>query len=259
MPSGNPGLTDPDAALEPPAVPVTRLGDVWALGRHRLLCGDATSKADAAMCLGAVRPHLMVTDPPYGVAYDPKWRAYADVNKNRGKLLVDENPLAAYCQAYARWVTAEASLAKMAERDLLTNGLMIKTTGGNAIQNPLVGTANKAASDMVRYATEFGFTPAARARIASGSADGSAKSKFAGLIGGMGGRETDAVRQAARCARYQVYRNPDGPERDGAGPAVQAGDLAEEVHPGHLRAASPHEYIRPGAAPPKPRAVPLKP
>ena len=37
----------------------------------------------------------------------------------------------------------------MAERDLLTSGLMIKTTGGNAIQNPLVGTANKAASDMV--------------------------------------------------------------------------------------------------------------
>ena len=56
------------------------------LGPHRLLCGDATSKTDVAMCLGAVRPLLMVTDPPYGVAYDPKWRAYADVNKNRGKL-----------------------------------------------------------------------------------------------------------------------------------------------------------------------------
>jgi ParB-like chromosome segregation protein Spo0J len=37
--SGNPGLTDPDAAPEPPAVPVTRPGDVWALGRHCLLCG----------------------------------------------------------------------------------------------------------------------------------------------------------------------------------------------------------------------------
>ena len=84
--SGNPGLTDPDAAPDAPAVPVTRPGDVWTLGRHRLLCGDATSKTDVAMCLGAVRPLLMVTDPPYGVAYDPKWRAYADVNKNRGKL-----------------------------------------------------------------------------------------------------------------------------------------------------------------------------
>ena len=84
--SGNPGLTDPDEAPDAPAVPVSRAGDVWTLGRHRLLCGDATSETDVAMCLGAVRPQLMVTDPPYGVAYDPKWRAYADVNKNRGKL-----------------------------------------------------------------------------------------------------------------------------------------------------------------------------
>jgi DNA modification methylase len=84
--SGNPGLTDPDEAPDAPAVPVTRPGDVWTLGHHHLLCGDATSETDVAACLGPVRPQLMVTDPPYGVAYDPKWRAYADVNKNRGKL-----------------------------------------------------------------------------------------------------------------------------------------------------------------------------
>ena len=42
---------------------------------------------------------------------------------------------------------------------------MIKTTNGNAIQNPLVGTANKAATDMVRFAAEFGMTPSARSRI----------------------------------------------------------------------------------------------
>jgi P27 family predicted phage terminase small subunit len=167
-----------------------------------------------------------------------EWRRIATGLYHLGLLtLVDENPLAAYCQAYARWVTAEASLAKMAERDLLTSGLMIKTTGGNAIQNPLVGTANKAASDMLRYAIEFGFTPAARARIAAGAPDGSAKSKFAGLIGGIGASEADAGRKAARRARYQVYRNPDGPERDGTGEAVQAGAVAEAVHPGHLRTA----------------------
>ena len=63
---------------------------------------------------------------------------------------------------------AEQAVAKMAERDLLTSGLMIKTTNGNAIQNPLVGTANKAMLDMLRIASEFGMTPAARARIEAG-------------------------------------------------------------------------------------------
>ena len=66
---------------EPPAEPVTQLGDVWLLGRHRLVCGDATSEADVALALGGVKPHLMVTDPPYGVDYDPEWRLNAGLNK----------------------------------------------------------------------------------------------------------------------------------------------------------------------------------
>jgi P27 family predicted phage terminase small subunit len=91
-------------------------------------------------------------------------------------------PLAAYCAAYSRWVQAERALAAMGAKDLLTGGLMIKTSNGNAIQNPLVGTANKAAADMVRYATEFGMTPSAQARIEMGPAP--TASKWAGLIGG---------------------------------------------------------------------------
>ncbi len=75
-----PGLTDPDAAPEPPATPVTRPGDVWLLGEHRLLCGDATSLADVQKALGGAKPHLMVTDPPYGVDYDPNWRNSAAIN-----------------------------------------------------------------------------------------------------------------------------------------------------------------------------------
>jgi DNA modification methylase len=57
-----------------PAEPVSRAGDLWVLGSHRLLCGDATAPSDVARLLGSVRPHLMVTDPPYGVDYDPAWR-----------------------------------------------------------------------------------------------------------------------------------------------------------------------------------------
>jgi DNA modification methylase len=68
------GLTDPDEVPAPPEVPVTRPGDVWLLGRHRLVCGDSTDPAAVAKALAGTRPHLMVTDPPYGVAYDPAWR-----------------------------------------------------------------------------------------------------------------------------------------------------------------------------------------
>ena len=59
-----------DEVPDAPADPVSQAGDLWVLGQHRLLCGDATSSADVARLLGSVRPHLMVTDPPYGVEYD---------------------------------------------------------------------------------------------------------------------------------------------------------------------------------------------
>jgi len=61
------GRTDPDDAPEPPAHPVAEPGDLWVLGGHRLLCGDSTVATDVARVLGGVAPHLMVTDPPYGV------------------------------------------------------------------------------------------------------------------------------------------------------------------------------------------------
>jgi len=83
--------------------------------------------------------------------------------------LIDRAALAAYCQAYGRWEQAETALAKMAARDPVTRGMMIKTTSGNAIQNPLVGSANKAMADMMRYAAEFGMTPSARTRIQTGN------------------------------------------------------------------------------------------
>src|SRR5262245_29650225 len=82
----------------------------------------------------------------------------------RLKLLsvVDIPSLAAYCDAYERWRQAKEALQKMAERDPAMSALMIKTRNGNAMQNPLAITADKAAAAMVRYAAEFGLTPAAR-------------------------------------------------------------------------------------------------
>lgn len=61
-------------------------GDLFELGAHRLLCGDATDPAAVRRLLGDQVPMLMVTDPPYGVEYDPTWRADAGVNKNRKKM-----------------------------------------------------------------------------------------------------------------------------------------------------------------------------
>lgn len=79
------GLTDPDEVPEAPADPVTVLGDVWVLGKHRIVCGDSTDADVVATCLNGAVPHLMVTDPPYGVEYDPKWRLDAGVNKPHQK------------------------------------------------------------------------------------------------------------------------------------------------------------------------------
>jgi len=52
----------------------TKAGDLWQVGDHRLLCGDATNPADVARLLAGARPRLLVTDPPYGVSLDLTWR-----------------------------------------------------------------------------------------------------------------------------------------------------------------------------------------
>jgi DNA modification methylase len=69
-----------DSVPEPSADPVTRPGDLWLLGEHRLLCGDATSADDVGRLIGGATPHLLVSDPPYGVDYDPAWRNEAGVS-----------------------------------------------------------------------------------------------------------------------------------------------------------------------------------
>lgn len=86
------GLTDEDAIPDIAERAVSSLGDIWSLGSHRVACGDSTdANLVRALLLGA-SPQLMVTDPPYGVEYDPEWRHRLGVNKSdkRGKIRNDE-------------------------------------------------------------------------------------------------------------------------------------------------------------------------
>ena len=63
---------DPDEIPEPPDDPVTRPGDLWVLGDHRLLCGDSSSPADLDRLLGGAPVHLVNSDPPYNVRVEPR-------------------------------------------------------------------------------------------------------------------------------------------------------------------------------------------
>lgn len=63
------GLTDEDEAPEPSVVPVSKPGDVWLLGKHRVMCGDSTDAAQVGTLLAGGVADMLWTDPPYGVSY----------------------------------------------------------------------------------------------------------------------------------------------------------------------------------------------
>ena len=81
-----------DDIPEAPETPISRPGDLWILGNHRLLCGDSTVATDVERVLNRVKPLLLVSDPPYGVEYDPGWRNQAGATKTKrtGKVLNDD-------------------------------------------------------------------------------------------------------------------------------------------------------------------------
>ena len=70
---------------EPPAVPVSRRGDLWVLGGHRLLCGDSTDAADVLRLMNGERAALFATDPPYLVDYDGTNHPGADTRGTKNK------------------------------------------------------------------------------------------------------------------------------------------------------------------------------
>jgi P27 family predicted phage terminase small subunit len=126
-----------------------------------------------------------VPEPPSfltGYAADEWWRIGPELHRLGLLTVLDVAGFAAYCQNYARWRTAEETLAVMTAHDPVTHGLLIKRTDGNAERNPLAVIAAKAAASMIYYAGHFGMTPVARARIAAGVAWREDGGKFDGLI-----------------------------------------------------------------------------
>jgi DNA modification methylase len=69
-----------DEVLPLPEKPVSKPGDLWLLGSHRVLCGDATSPDAVTQLLAGRQPLLMVADPPYGIELDSEWRDRAGLN-----------------------------------------------------------------------------------------------------------------------------------------------------------------------------------
>jgi DNA modification methylase len=86
------GLTNEDEVPEIAEVAVSRPGDIWLLGDHRIACGDSRDAGLVRSLLAGIAPQLMVTDPPYGVEYDPEWRHRRGVNNSArtGKIKNDE-------------------------------------------------------------------------------------------------------------------------------------------------------------------------
>lgn len=107
---GSGGGKPPTTSFDPSEGPaVSKLGDVWILGDHRLACGDATKREYVDAVLAGEKPHLMVTDPPYGVSYDSEWRGRQGVGSGvtaSGKVGNDDK-----ADWRAAWLLFEGSVA----------------------------------------------------------------------------------------------------------------------------------------------------
>ncbi|MCF6304369.1 MAG: phage terminase small subunit P27 family [Rhodobacteraceae bacterium] len=105
-----------------------------------------------------IPPHLPPVPEHLNKVAREEWARVSESLYNCGILTsLDRAALGAYCTSYSRWSEAEIKLE--------ADGFTIETSLGTIIQSPLVGIANKAAADMVRYAAEFGMTPSARSRV----------------------------------------------------------------------------------------------
>ena len=112
---------------------ICKPGDLWILGNHRLKCGDSTIATDVEHLLGDVKPHLMVTDPPYGVEYDPAWRNEVQPSPDRALGAVTNDQNADWTEAWAlfpgdvAYVWHAGLYAGVVANSLTVNGFEIRS------------------------------------------------------------------------------------------------------------------------------------
>lgn len=82
---------DPNDVLDPDERTDVEPGAIYQLGRHRVMCGDATAAGDVALLIDDESPRLCVTDPPYGVNYDPAWRRRTGMGSARGRPIAGDD------------------------------------------------------------------------------------------------------------------------------------------------------------------------
>lgn len=105
---GTEGLTDPDAAPEPPVEPVTRLGDVWICGQHRVMCGSSLEMTAMETLCGNQRVDMLLTDPPYNVAI--QGGNHGDPNRKNGLKIQNDSMSDEAFRTFLRdaFITADA-------------------------------------------------------------------------------------------------------------------------------------------------------
>lgn len=122
----------------------------------------------------APKPRVEIPDAPDFLNEDAlaEWTRISETLFKLGVITaLDRAILAAYCVSFGDWIGALRTMNRFAKQDEHTGGRLIRTQGGNTIQNPLIGIANKARADMARYAAELGITPASRSRVQVVQAD----------------------------------------------------------------------------------------
>ena len=134
------GNTDPDAVPEAPEEPITKPGDLWILGNHRLLCGDSTDVLAVERLMDGKKADMVFTDPPYGMSYQSNMRtksAKFAVIENDDKIITDWLPLATafstgFCFVWTTWKVLDQWLAVTKDFAPLTN-MVVWDKGGGGI------------------------------------------------------------------------------------------------------------------------------